>query len=110
MTASKKRGGETSSLRVEGEMTIYRAAELKQTLLTALDKPGTVEVDLSAVTELDTAGAQLLLLAKNTAHAKKRKLRLVAHSPAVLDVLDLLNLTSFFGDPLLIQANTGNSK
>jgi anti-sigma B factor antagonist len=110
MAASKKHEATTSVLRIEGEMTIYRAAELKQTLLASLKKPGTVEVDLSMVTELDTAGAQLLLLAKNTAQAKKRGLRLVDHSPAVLDVLELLNLTSYFGDPLLFQAVSGKSK
>ena len=110
MAAAKKHEGKTTMLRIEGEMTIYRAAELKQILLAPLDKAANVEVDLSMVSELDTAGVQLLLLAKNTAQSVGSGLQLTAHSPAVLDVLQLLNLTSHFGDPLLIQATSRSVK
>jgi anti-sigma B factor antagonist len=102
MTTSKKQQNASQVLCIEGEMTIYRAAELKLTLLTAVDESTAVEVDLSKVTELDSAGIQLLMLAKQSAQARQRELRLVSHSPAVLDVLDLLNLGSYFGDPLLM--------
>ncbi len=101
MTTAKKGKEATSVLRIEGEMTIYRAAELKQTLLASLDQAKELEVDLAAVTELDTAGIQILILAKKQALAKQRKLRLIAHSPAVLDVLERLNLAAYFGDPLV---------
>lgn len=86
----------TSLLRIEGELSIYRAAELKHALLAPLKKSAVLEVDLSAVTELDTAGVQLLMLAKKSAQERKHQLRLVAHSPAVLEVLTLLNLASYF--------------
>lgn len=88
-------------LRIEGELTIFRAAELKPLLLA---EPLPLAIDLSGVTEIDTAGVQLLLLAKNTARAQQRELRLVAHSPAVLDVFELLNLAACFGDPLAAAA------
>lgn len=104
MTTAKKSKDAISVLRIEGEMTIYRAAELKQTLLASLDQAEELEVDLAAVTELDTAGVQILILAKKQALAKQRKLRLTAHSPAVLDVLELLNLAAYFGDPLVIPS------
>lgn len=104
MTTAQKREDATSVLRIEGEMTIYRAAELKQTLLASLDQAEELEVDLTAVTELDTAGVQILILAKQQALARQRKLRLIAHSPAVLDVLELLNLAAYFGDPLVIPS------
>ena len=67
-------------LRIEGEMTIYRAEELKQALLEPLQPHTTLEVNLSAVTELDTAGVQLLMLAKRTAQKQEGQLRLVGHS------------------------------
>ena len=88
-------------LRIDGELTIYRAQELKQALLA---DPAPVEIDLSGVTEIDTAGLQLLILAKKTALAKQRTLRLVAHSPAVIEVIELLNLAAYFGDPLVIAS------
>lgn len=90
------------SLCIEGEMTIYRAQELKQMLLEPLQPHVMLEVNLSGVTELDTAGLQLLLLAKRTALKQEGKLRLIGHSPAVLNVFDLLNLAAYFGDDLVI--------
>jgi anti-sigma B factor antagonist len=95
-------------LRVEGEMNIYKAAELKQMLLAAIPADGTLEADLSGVTEMDTAGLQLLMLTKKTAQAGGGDLRLVHHSPAVVDVFELLSLGTFFGDPLVIPPRTDN--
>lgn len=104
MTTAAMQDAGARLLHIEGEMTIYRAAELKQTLLSALEQREVLEVDLSAVTELDTAGVQLLLLAKKTAQAGRRELRLAAHSPAVVDVLEMLNLIPYFGDPIVISS------
>ena len=89
---------------IEGEFTIYRAAELKPVLLDAVARKSVVEVDLSQVSEFDTAGLQILMLAKRSAVAAQRELRLVRHSPAVVDVLQLLDLAAFFGDPLVVPA------
>ncbi len=97
MTNADCGAAETSLLRIEGEMTIYRALELKQVLLSRLDESAEVEIDVAAATEIDTAGVQLLLLAKKTAQARQRALRLVAASPAVAEVLELLNLATEFG-------------
>ena len=97
MTAASRREGGTSLLRIEGEMTIYRAFELKQALLAELEGSAVVEVDLAGVTELDTAGVQLLLLARKSAQAAQRELRLAALSPAAAEVLELLGLAKYFG-------------
>lgn len=48
-------------LRIEGEFTIYRAMELKPVLFA---QPPVTEIDLSGVTEFDSSGLQLLMLAK----------------------------------------------
>ena len=88
-------------LRIEGELTIFRAAELKPLLLA---EPLPLAIDLSGVTDIDTAGVQLLMLAKNTARAQQRELRLVAYSPAVIEVFALLNLAACFGDVLAAPA------
>jgi anti-anti-sigma factor len=98
MTTTQQCNGAPLLVSIEGEMTIYRAAELKRTLLTPIVEAAVVEFDLSRVTELDSAGVQLLMLAKRTAQAKHSELRLVAHSSAVLDVMELLNLGSYFGN------------
>jgi len=90
-------------LRIEGELTIFRAMELKPVLLA---EPAVDQIDLSGVTDLDTAGLQLLMLAKKTALAKKCDVHLVGHSPAVLDVFELLNVAAYFGDHLVLDSRS----
>ncbi|MDE2402000.1 MAG: STAS domain-containing protein [Burkholderiales bacterium] len=91
-------------LRIEGELTIYRAAELKAQLLEPLQGDAVLEVDLSHVSELDTCGVQLLMLAKRMAQAQGGEMHLSGHSAAVLEVFDLLDLAGHFGDPLVISS------
>ena len=93
----------THQFAIEGELTIYRAADLKTALLEALRATQVLEVNLAGVSELDTAGLQVLMLAKQTALADKRELRLVQHSPAVVEIFQMLDLGAFFGDALLIH-------
>lgn len=91
-------------LQIAGELTIYRAAELKELLLQELaQSSGPLDIDLSGVTEMDVAGLQVLMMAKQAAQGLQRDLHLVNHSPAVVEVFDVLNVASFFGDPLVIS-------
>lgn len=96
---------DTGLLFIEGELSIYRAAELKEALLAAVNRSPCLEVDLAGVTEIDTAGVQLLMLAKRSAAQLQRQVRLVSHSPAVMEVFALLDLAAWFGDPLLLAAD-----
>jgi anti-anti-sigma factor len=82
-------------------LTIFRAAELQGVLMA---DPAPQEIDLSGVTEMDSAGLQLLMAAKQAASAKQCTLRLVAHSAAVIEVFELLNVAAYFNDPLLMEA------
>jgi anti-anti-sigma factor len=93
-------------LQIEGELSIYRADELKRALIEPLKREVRLVVSLAAVTELDTCGLQLLMLAKRTAAKLGGELQLVAHSPAVLEVFELLNVAAFFGDHLVIPPST----
>ncbi len=93
----------TTSLCVEGELTIYRAAELRtclQSALAGVAAGGALELNLAGVTEMDSAGVQLLMAARKSARAVQSELRLVAHSPAVLAVFETLDLAAHFGDAL----------
>ena len=102
MTISIEASNGVCRARVAGEMTIYCAAEMKGELLSCIDRDTEVEIDLSEVSEMDTAGFQLLLLAKREAANAGKSLRLVAHSPATLEVLDIFNMASYFGDPVMM--------
>lgn len=88
---------------VEGPLTIYRVDELKRESLQKLAEHEELEIDLHNVTELDTAGLQVLMALKREALLRQKSVRLVDHSQPVLDVLELLNLTGYFGDPILLS-------
>jgi len=86
----------TKALRIEGEMTIYRAAELKQLMAPLFDPSAKAPraIDLSEVGEIDCSGVQLLALAKREAAEAGRALNLEKASPAVAEVFALLGLGS----------------
>lgn len=90
---------------IEGELSIYTAAEWKRRLDDLIGQGGNLELDLGAVQELDTAGLQLLIMAKKEATARSQQLRLSNHSQAVLEVFELCGIADFFGDPILLQSN-----
>lgn len=94
-------------LRIEGELTIFRAMELMPVILAV---PSPQEIDLSGVTEMDTAGLQLLIAAKRAAVAAQREMHLVRHSPAVLEVFEILNMAAFFGDHLVMDSTAGSAR
>jgi len=82
-------------LAIQGELSIYRADELKHALIEPLQPDVRLVVDLTKVTEFDTCGLQLLMLAKQTAQKLGGELQLVGHSPAVIEVFELLNVAAF---------------
>lgn len=86
-----------ASLALEGELTIYGAAELQARLIATLaDASDGLDIDLAGVTEIDSAGVQLLMATHRAALGSDRRVRLRAPSEAVCDVLALFDLASFF--------------
>lgn len=94
-----------SRLMVDGEMNIYNAHEVKDQLIGAVRASGVLELDLSHVSEIDTAGLQLLLLAKQESVRLQKALHITAHSDAVRELIDFYNVAAFFGDPMVILAD-----
>lgn len=89
----------TEAVAIAGDLTIYRAAELKPLLLALPAGDAAVELDLSQVDEIDSAGIQLLLLARREAQARARGWRIHATSPAVDEALALLGLGDLVARP-----------
>lgn len=104
MTTQTHREGTARRLAVDGEMTIYTAADLKQRLLDQLAGAGSLELDLSQVAEMDSAGLQVLLMAKAEAGRHAVELQVSNYSRAVFDVLELLGMQSDFSDSVVIPA------
>lgn len=87
-----------------GELTIYAAAELKENLIGAVGECAEMEINLSAVSDIDTAGLQVLVLAKRHAAASNKALHLVGHSRPVMELIELYDMAALFGDPVVIPA------
>jgi anti-anti-sigma factor len=77
---------------LEGELGIFTAAATRERLLDALASATDVEIDLSRITEIDSAGVQLMLAAHKEAAALGKRLRFVDCSPVVHDVVALCGL------------------
>lgn len=95
MSIGAESQGTAIAFAIEGELTIYRAAELKPVLLEAAagEKPA---IDLSQVTEFDSAGLQLLLVAAREAQGQDKQLQLLAPSAPVREVLAMLDMAHRF--------------
>ena len=108
MSHKDKSKNGTMNFAIEGEMTIYRAAELKDIILPQINQANVIEIDLSRVTEIDSAGMQLLVSAKMEAMIRDKQLHFVGHSKPVQEIIDLCDLGGFFGDQIVIFPNTSH--
>ncbi len=87
---------QTASIRIEGPMTVYEAAEIRDTLTRAFLRTGEagVTLDLSAVESCDAAGVQILCAARRTAREAGTPFRVTGASEAVNGALRSAGLTS----------------
>lgn len=87
-----------------GELTIYAAADLKERLVCAIEERDDMEINLSEISEIDTAGLQVLMLAKRHAASLGRSLQLIGHSRTVVELIELYDIAALLGDPVVIPA------
>ncbi len=104
MNVNVSNEGNLCRIAINGEMTISTAAELLRGIAAPLVRSEEIEVNLAGVSEIDSAGLQLMVAAKREAVTKNKTLRFVDHSQPVLDVLDLCDLAGHFGDPLVLRS------
>ncbi|TGK86800.1 anti-sigma factor antagonist [Leptospira noumeaensis] len=67
-----------------------------------------IHLDLQGIERIDTAGIQLLVYLKEFSQSNHYSFHLKNHSLAVLKVLDLLGLVSFFGDRVKVKKEHSN--
>jgi len=89
----------TSTLALGPELTIAFAAASHQQLAEALaHDSGTLTLDLSGVSEFDSAGLQLLLATRRSLAAKGRGLHITAASAVVRDALVVFGLQQLLAE------------
>ena len=100
-----------NTIYLEGEITIYQVAELKQQIFAVINDTQELEINLAQVTEIDSAGIQLLMFIKKQRLIFGKPLALTEHSKVVLDLFELMNLVTYFNDPVvLIDSEENNNE
>ena len=74
---------------IDDELTIVTASSYRETLLSALRDASDVRVELSGISDLDTAGLQVLLLMRDEAARRHVPVEFTSPSGAVAEVLAL---------------------
>lgn len=80
-----------ATLAITGEMTIYRAAELRQAMAEHMARGG-LRFNLAQVTEFDSAGLQLLAAAASGAARAGARIEVLDPPACVQEVFDLCGL------------------
>jgi anti-sigma B factor antagonist len=80
---------ENGEMALSGDLTIFSVLDIRERLNQAFAAADRITIDLEGVTEIDTAGLQLMLLAK---HKTGKSLAFRNHSNVVRHLLGLANL------------------
>lgn len=87
-----------SQVDLSGEIDIRTLASLRRALIDATESAnGTVSVDLSGVSFIDSASIGLLITAKRRAELADQRLTIVDCSPIVRRVFEIMGLVTVFG-------------
>ncbi len=81
-----------SLLSIEGELTIYTAAEYKKYLVKNFITDKELEVDLEGVDEIDTCGLQLLAAMSKQLSDNGSEIKIIATSDVAKDALETSRL------------------
>ena len=89
-----KKSGKTQkrSITLNGDLNIYNAGEVKDKLFGKLRDCNVLDVNLAKIEEFDTAGMQVLLLAKKFAQQQGVGFHIKDQSCEVTEVLQLYNV------------------
>jgi len=97
MNISRKKSKDITTLVFEGDITIYYVTQIKDELFADYEKlTDKVALDLEGVTEIDTAGVQLLLFAKKFFTSVRRSLFISKSNESVDTVLTVLDVNTQF--------------
>jgi len=96
MSYSEKTENDVLIITVSGEIDLENSGNLRQQVQGALDDNKAVSVDMSAVNYIDSSGIAVLIESKQRAGEGSKEFKIVKPSEAVVSVLKLAKLTSFF--------------
>ena len=96
MSYPEKTENDVLIIKVSGEIDLENSANLRQQIHAALDENIAVSIDMSAVNYIDSSGIAVLIESKQRAGEGSKEFKILKPSEAVLSVLKLAKLISFF--------------
>ena len=79
----------TASMLLDGDLTIYTVNEIKNDLAATMESSSKIDIDLSGISHIDTAGFQLLIAAKKTAEKKQLPVEIIKYSTEARNIFNL---------------------
>ena len=96
MSYPEKTENEALIITVSGEIDLENSGNLRQQIRRALDDNKVVSIEMSSVNYIDSSGIAVLIESKQIAGESNKEFKIVKPSEAVLSVLKLAKLVSFF--------------
>ena len=97
MNISCKNNKSGTVLSIDGDLTIYSVAHVKQTIFSDYEKfVSPIALDLQSVSEIDTAGLQLLLFMQKTLSNDNKKIHIAKSNEHVDAILKNLDVATYF--------------
>jgi anti-sigma B factor antagonist len=89
--------GDSTVVSLRGEIDVYTAPRLRQTLIDLISEGATdIVVDMSGVDFLDSTGLGVLVGGLKRVKAKEGSLKLVVNQEKILKIFDITGLTKVF--------------
>ncbi len=96
MSYQEKTENDVLIISVSGEIDLENSGNLRQQVHGALDDNKAVSVDMSGVNYIDSSGIAVLIESKQRAGEASKVFKIIKPSEAVLSVLKMAKLISFF--------------
>ncbi len=93
----------TLRVRLGESLDIASAADARSRLLQVSQSSDNLELDLSSLSDIDTAGIQILLALRRERTRKGVRTRMVHPSQAVLDAFTLIGLHHIFDEAVVVS-------
>lgn len=96
--------GKRAHVEVNGDFVVYSIGKWKEFILEKIHNIEVLSADFGKVTEVDSAGVQLLISTKKFFIENGKKFTIQNHSPKLIEYIDIYGLIGYFEDKVLVSA------
>jgi len=107
MKINVTKSGDLVKAKLQDSLEISTVSEARDNILQLLNSGSSIRFDLSSMTEIDTAGVQLILAVRKEALMQGKECRFVHPSPAVEEAFRILGCGAVFDESVLTAQTKG---